>query len=517
MKQRALLTLAGVAALLTGCPGSDGGVSGLLVVASVDVSPNIVDVIQGQTQQLLATPKTSSGIAVTGRATTWSTTDGAIATVSGGGLVTALAVGGPVRIRATVDGVTGDAVITVRPVPVDHVTVLPPSANVLVQGQVLLSAKAFAANNAELSGRSFQWESADHGIATVTTTGLVIGVHEGGPITITATAEGKSGSSSISVSNRPATRLGFIQQPGLSIAGTAMAPAVRVALQDDFLATVVGAPNPVTIQLAGNPGGATLAGQTTVTPQNGIATFSSLSLNKVGTAYTFLVTSPGLVEATSIPFDVIAGSANQLVFTVAPSTGARSGVALAQQPALQLKDNSGNNVAQANVLITASISGGPSGATLGGGVTVATNAAGVASFSNLSLAGPIGSYTLSFAAPGVTPLTAPLTLSPGLAAALAIATAPSSSAQSNTPLPQQPAIQLKDAAGNSVAQSGVTVTAAIGSGAGAVGGNTTAVTNGTGLATFGGLAISGPPGAYTLTFTAAGLASVTSGAITLGA
>jgi Big-like domain-containing protein len=518
--KRQLLAPAFAAALLMGCPGGEGGVGGVLVVASVEVTPSIVDVVFGTTQQLTAVPKTSSGIAVQGRTPTWSTTDAAIATVSTSGLVTPQTVGGPVRIRATVDGVSGDAVITVRPVPVDHVTVEPPSANVLVQGQVLLTAKAFDANNGLLTGRSFLWQSSDHSIATVTTTGLAIGVREGGPVLISATAEGKTGTSSVSVSTRPATRLTFIQQPGLSVAGQIMAPPIRVALQDDLLTTVVGAPNPVTIALAGNPGGATLTGQKVVTPSNGIATFSDLVLDRVGTAYTFQVTSPGLLSATSSPFDVIAGSANQLGFTTAPPGTAQSGVILAPQPALQLKDASGNNVAQANVPITATIATGPSGASLSGTTVVNTNSSGLASFGTLALRGPVGAYTLSFGTPGVTPIVSgTIALSAGPATALFLATAPGSTAQSSSPLVPQPAVQLRDASGNNVAQSGVTVTASIGSGpaGSAVGGTTSAVTNPSGLAQFTGLSISGPPGSYTLVFSSPTLTSATSGSIILGA
>ncbi|HEV8151147.1 MAG TPA: Ig-like domain-containing protein, partial [Gemmatimonadales bacterium] len=422
MKLRTTALALASALLSLGCPGNEGGVGGVLVVANVEVAPGIANVILGQTQQLTATAKTASGIAVSGRTVSWSSSDQSVATVSSAGMVTGIAVGGPVRIRATVDGITGDAVVTVRPVPVDHVTVEPAIAGVLVNGSVQLTATAFDAGNGLLDGRSFLWESSNSSIAAVTTTGKVIGQAEGGPVTISATAEGKTGSASVSVSTRPPTRLGFLQQPGLVIAGLPFSQPIRVALQDDFLGTVVGALNPVSIAIAGNPGGATLSGQTTVTPSSGIATFSTLSLNRVGNAYTFLVTSPGLQSVTSDPFDVIAGSANQLAFVTAPSSAAQSGVAFGQQPVLQLKDGSGNNVQQAGVVLTASIASGPAGAALLGTVTATTNAAGVASFTNLRLSGTVGSYTLAFGGSGVASLTSgPIALSPGLAAALFIA------------------------------------------------------------------------------------------------
>ncbi len=63
----------------------------------------------------------------------------------------------------------------------------------------------------------------------------------------------------------------------------------------------------------------------------------------------------------------------------------------------------------------------------------------------------------------------------------------------------------------------VTVTAAIGSGGPALGGTTTATTDGTGLATFTNLQITGTVGSRTLSFSATGLTGATSGAINLTA
>src|SRR5439155_8536618 len=101
---------------------------------------------------------------------------------------------------------------------------------------------------------------------------------------------------------------------------------------------------------------------------------------------------------------------------------------------------------------------------------------------------------------------------------LALTTAPSSSAASGAALTQQPVLQIQDASGNPVSQSGTQVTATIASGpAGATLSGATATTGAGGAATFSGLAISGPTGSYTLSFGATGLTAATSGAITLGA
>ncbi|HLG07000.1 MAG TPA: Ig-like domain-containing protein, partial [Gemmatimonadales bacterium] len=535
MRLRAPLAALAAATLSLGCP-SEGGVTNVLVVAVVEVTPGIRELILGESLQLAAVPKTASGITVTGRALTWSSTDQSVASVSANGNVTAMGVGGPVRIRATVDGITGDAIITVRPVPVDHVTVSPTDANLLVGATRLYAATAFDAASNILSGRSFLWESSDHSIATVTTTGLVIAIREGGPVTISATSEGKSGAGTASVSTRPPTRLAFASQPPSAVAGQTMTPPVQVALQDDLLTTVLGANNPVTISLAANPGGATLIGTTTRSAVNGMVAFNNLVLDRVGSGYTFQVSSQGLIPAISNAFALVAGGASQASFTTPPPTSAQSGGVLSPQPVIQLRDGSGNPVAQPGVVVTASIvaagsSPGAAGETdapapagpdlaagLGGGTNATTNASGVATFANLSISGTIGNYLLSFNAPGMATLTsAPIALGPGAATALFIATQPGPAGQSNTPLPVQPQIQLRDASGNNVPLANRVISAAIESGAGAVGGNTSATTNGAGLAVFSGLSISGAAGSYTLRFSATGLAPAISGTIVLGA
>jgi len=72
-------------------------------------------VAAGQTVQLSATPKDSAGNVLAGRVVTWATTDAAVATVSGSGLVTGLVVG-TATITATSEGKSGSAALTVTAV-----------------------------------------------------------------------------------------------------------------------------------------------------------------------------------------------------------------------------------------------------------------------------------------------------------------------------------------------------------------------------------------------------------------
>src|SRR5207245_2092981 len=81
-------------------------------VASVTVSPAVASVALGQTVQLTATPRDSQGNGLAGRVVAWSTSDASVATVSGSGLVAAVAVGGA-TITATSEGKSAGAAITV--------------------------------------------------------------------------------------------------------------------------------------------------------------------------------------------------------------------------------------------------------------------------------------------------------------------------------------------------------------------------------------------------------------------
>lgn len=104
----------------------------------------------------------------------------------------------------------------------------------------------------------------------------------------------------------------------------------------------------------------------------------------------------------------------------------------------------------------------------------------------------------------------PVNTEPKPAAKLGVATAPSSSTVSGTVFAVQPAIQVQNVDGGSVASAGVVVTAAITAGGGTLGGTTTATTDATGKATFTNLFITGTAGDRTITYSAPSLTSATS-------
>jgi len=198
-----------------------------------------------------------------------------------------------------------------------------------------------------------------------------------------------------------------------------------------------------------------------------------------------------------------------LTIQTQPSSSAPSGSAFAQQPVIRMATSSGPVV---GVVVTASIASG--GGTLNGDPTVATDANGLASYTGLGITGSPGTRTLRFDAPnaeGVISSPIQITAAPGPPTQLTITVQPSPLAVRSIAFPQQPVIQIRDAAGIAVSLSGRQVTAAIASGPSNanLGGTRTVTTNASGEAVFTDLTVN-RSGTYTLRFTSNGLQSVTS-------
>jgi uncharacterized protein YjdB len=178
-------------------------------VASVTVAPSSAGIHVGDTLRLTATPRDSTGNPLAGRTITWSSDSGAVASVSSSGLATGLRAG-TATIRATSEGKSGTATITVTPAPVASVTVSPASSNRQVGGTVQLTATLTDSAGRTLSGRTITWSSDSASVATVNSTGLVTAV-AAGFATIRAASEGKSGTAGVRVTN-PGT--GGVPQAG---------------------------------------------------------------------------------------------------------------------------------------------------------------------------------------------------------------------------------------------------------------------------------------------------------------
>jgi hypothetical protein len=134
--------------------------------------------------------------------------------------------------------------------------------------------------------------------------------------------------------------------------------------------------------------------------------------------------------------------------------------------------------------------------------------------SGLVTAIKVGTTTIT-AANATVNKTLSVTVTPGTASQLALRTQPGGGPL-GSPLAPQPVVEIRDAAGNVVTSSSATVTVAIATGGGSLGGSVTASAAG-GVATFTGLIIFGTAGPRTLVFTSPGLGSVVSAEITMTA
>jgi hypothetical protein len=197
-----------------------------------------------------------------------------------------------------------------------------------------------------------------------------------------------------------------------------------------------------------------------------------------------------------------------LVLTTQPSAAAESGVALEQQPVLRALDALGDPL-PAGLAVTATVTG----ATMGGAATVTSDAAGLVTFTDLALTGPDGNYTLVFSAPDLTPVQSrPIALSATTAGKLTVTTQPSADAENAIPFTRQPVVRVLDGGGQPLG-AGVSVTASV-TGA-SLTGTRVVESDASGDVRFTDLALSGPAGSYSLTFSATDLAPVQSSAITL--
>ena len=164
------------------------------------MTPIAASVLPGGSRQFAAYGKRANGDSVP-VSVAYSATGG---TISAAGLYTGGQSAGSYRVIATQNGgaLADTAAVTITDVPVASVTVSPTTVSVTVGATTLLTATPKDSNGTPLTGRTVTWVSSNTAVATVSTSGLVAGV-AAGSATITATSEGKNGTSVISVTNAP--------------------------------------------------------------------------------------------------------------------------------------------------------------------------------------------------------------------------------------------------------------------------------------------------------------------------
>ncbi len=446
---------------------------------AVVIAPRTASGTAGQTVNFTAQALRADGQPIAGTPIVFASSDPGVARISdpASGLATLVGRGTAKIYAQLLTGPTDSATVTVI-LPASRIELTSGSAQTGPVGRVLpqpVVARVLAADGIGVGGVTVSFavtagggsvspasavSAADGSVSTAWTLGGIAGAHA-----MTVSAGTLLGSPiAVSATGLPvvASRLAITTGPVSSTAGAPLG-AVVVA-QDESGNTVTSFTGDVSAAIGANPGGATLGGTVTVRAVGGIATFSGLSLNKPGTAYTLVFSSTTLVSTTSAAFNIVAGDAARLVFGPMPAT-VDAGIAIAPPLQVMAQDASGNAVTGFTGAVTLALGANPGTSTLSG--TVTRNAvAGVATFNDLAINKKGASYT--FVASSTTlasGTSAPFNVAPGAPIGVFVVSGNGQTALAGAVLAPV-LLQVRDALGNGIA--GVTVALAVATGGGSV-------------------------------------------------
>ncbi|MHB8877757.1 MAG: beta strand repeat-containing protein, partial [Myxococcaceae bacterium] len=215
-----------------------------------------------------------------------------------------------------------------------------------------------------------------------------------GTATLTATATGLAvAQQAQTITHGPADRVAFVVQPSNTTAGATLTPGVQVAVQDAYGNTVTDSTAPVAVALGSNPAGGSLGGTTGAAAVSGIASFTTLSIQKAGAGYTLVAGSGTLGNGASAAFDIAPAAAARVVFLGQPSN-TTAGVAISPAVQLEVQDAYGNRVTASSAAVAVSLGSNPAGGALFGTTPVAASG-GVATFVDLSIRKAGAGYALA--------------------------------------------------------------------------------------------------------------------------
>ena len=183
--------------------GSASGTATITVlqrpVATVNVTPDALELEAGATGQLSVTLQAEDGTTLTNREVSWESSSPSVASVSSGGEVSAESPG-TATITVTSEGIEGTATVEViEPRPDVASVQISPSTLSLTEGESgQLTATPRAADGTALTDRTVAWSSSNAGVAQVSGSGAVNAISPG-TAWITARSEGVEGSARINV------------------------------------------------------------------------------------------------------------------------------------------------------------------------------------------------------------------------------------------------------------------------------------------------------------------------------
>lgn len=293
------------------------------LVTRVELSPATVSLARGESRLLQARAFSCQGEVAGVSEFSWQSSDPAVAGASPSGMVTATGTGSA-TITATTQNRSGTARVTVNSAeaaslrflqqPTNAVAgaALAPAIRVEVadaQGALVTNSTnpvtlvLAASNGATLSGTTTAVPM--NGVATF----AAITLTDAGTYTLRAMSPGLVGAASaaFSITAGPARRLSFTVQPCPSacLERLPLAPAPQVTLLDDYGNIVVTSTAQVTVTLLGASSRTTFGGTRSVRVEDGVATFSMLTVSRSGGGLSLRAASSGLPSANSAAFSVV--------------------------------------------------------------------------------------------------------------------------------------------------------------------------------------------------------------------
>ena len=394
------------------------------------------------------------------------------------------------------------------------VAVTPASPTLTAGATQQFTFEARDADNVVVTNPPVLWVSNNHTVATISSTGLATTLTSGTAV-ISAVAKGTPGNATLTANPMAPTKLVFTTQPANTTAGQSMA-SIQVAIQNPQNQTAsTDNTTQVTIAFGTNAGSGTLGGTKTVTVANGVASFTTLNVDRTGTGYTLTATSGTLTAATSTGFNITPAGASALAFIVQPST-VTAGSPISPAVQVEVRDGLGNRAVGANdpVAIAIGNNAGPGGVLSGTKTVNAIN--GVASFSGLSIDRNGTGYTLAASSGSLTGATS-AAFNISAATQLAFATQPTNTVAGAAVSPAL-LVEIRDATGNRVSSARDAVTIAFGAnpGSGTLAGTKT-VNAIDGIATFTGLSVNRAASGYTLSASSGSLTAATSAVFNIAA
>ena len=274
----------------------------------------------------------------------------------------------------------------------------------------------------------------------------------------------------IVVSPGPADKLVIATEPSETAAAGVAFTTEPVIDEEDQYGNVITSDNSTVVTVYPASGSGPFSGPTSLTLTGGVATFTGLAADTVGTI-TLGFSGGGFNSPASVPIVVSPGPAAKLVVQTQPSPEATAGQAFTVQPVIYEEDQFGNlETTDDGTTVTVTLNSGTGPLV---GTTALTTIGGIVSFAGLT-DDTAETIVLKFSATGLpSVLSNSITVSPAQASQLVIHSQPSSAAAAGVALATQPVVYEEDKYHNiETGDSSTMVTVALASGAGPLQGTT---------------------------------------------